>query len=368
MNKSVVIIYLGDFFFDARAINMSLSLINSGYSVSVVSVDKKSYVYPEFKNVRFYFIKLINNNFMKYFEFIRKARKILNNKSYDIIISGDLYSLPCGVFGKHRGRLIYDSREIYTKLSAHEKKPFIRFCVSIYEKKILRYVDSVLVTAESDLQYLKKKYVRFNNCSWHTIYNYPLSPTFTTKINFRKKFKIPDNNTLIVYQGVLQRGRGIKALLYLSSIMSNVSAVIIGGGQSQNTYIEFAKKLKVNHKTVFIQKIPYIDLIGYTASCDIGWGLIKNFGVSNYFSLPNKLFEYSLAGLPAIVSNLPNMRLIVEKYNLGLVVSEKNVAEQCDAVNFLIENKKPQKFYRNVAKQNFIWNLQSKKFINIISG
>ena len=368
MNKSVAIIYLGDFFFDARAINMSLSLISSGHRVSVVSIDKKSYIYPEFKNIRFYFIKLINNNFMKYFEFIRKARLVLNNKSYDIIISGDLYSLPCGVFGKHRGRLIYDSREIYTQLSAHEKKPFIRFCVSVYEKFLLRYVDSVLVTAESDLQYLKTKYIRFKNCSWHTIYNYPLLPSVTTKINFRKTFKIPDNNTLIVYQGVLQRGRGIKRLLYLSSILINVSAVIIGGGRSQKKYIELAKKLKVDHKTVFIKKIPYLNLMNYTSSCDIGWGLIKNSSLSNYFALPNKLFEYSLAGLPVIISNLPNMKLFVEKYSLGLVVSEKNVAEQCDAITFLIKNKKTRSFYRNVAKQNFIWNLQSKKFIDIISG
>ena len=187
MNRSVVIIYLGDFFFDARIINMSLSLINSGYNVSIVSTDKKSYTSSEFKTVQFYFIKLTNNNFMKYFEFIRKSRKILSNKSYNIIISGDLYSLASAVFTKKRGQLIYDSREIYTKLSAHEQKHFIRCCLSIYEKFLLKYVDNVLVTADSDLQYLKKKYVKFKNCSWHTIYNYPLLPSFTTKIDFRKR-------------------------------------------------------------------------------------------------------------------------------------------------------------------------------------
>ena len=94
--------------------------------------------------------------------------------------------------------------------------------------------------------------------------------------------------------------------------MSNVSAVVIGGGQSQKKYVEFAKKLKIYHKTVFIQKIPYINLMDYTASCDIGWGLIKNCGVSNYFSLPNKLFEYSLAGLPTIISNLPKILIEIQ--------------------------------------------------------
>ena len=61
------------------------------------------------------------------------------------------------------------------------------------------------------------------------------------------------------------------------------------------------------------------------------------------------------------------MQKIVKKFDLGVVVSEKKIKQQCDAVNFLINNQKPHKHYREIAEKNFTWSLQSKKFINIIS-
>ncbi len=366
MNKNAVIIYLGDFFFDARAINMSLSLRSFGYNVSIVSTDQTPSVSPDFKNIQFYYIKLINSNFKKYLEFIKKVNQILKKNSFSVVIAGDLYSLASGVFYK-KGQLIYDSREIYSKLSAHENKPFIRFCVSLYEKIFLKFVDKVIVTAPSDLKYLQNKYSNYKSCSWHVIHNFPLFLCSNSKINIRTKFNIPSSCSLVVYQGVLQKGRGLKQLLLLTAYMPNIYAIIIGGGDSQKKYVKLSKELKVYQKTIFIKKVSYLDLINYTACCDIGWSVIKNLSISNYFALPNKLFEYSLAGLPVVSSNLPNMKAFVEKYDLGVAVSENDLKEQSRAVNFLIENKKTKDFYSNIIKENFTWGVQEKKFIDIVN-
>jgi len=48
-----------------------------------------------------------------------------------------------------------------------------------------------------------------------------------------------------------------------------------------------------------------------TASVDIGVSLIENLSTSYYYALPNKLFEYIMADVPVVVSNLPQMKKLL---------------------------------------------------------
>ena len=141
MNKRIAIIYLGDFFYDARSINMCVSLLKNNYLVSVISTDKKKQPNSQIKNVNFYCIRLINQNYKKYFEFFRKVNNVLESCVFDIVIAGDIYSLASASKYKNKKKLIYDCREIYSQLAAHEKRPLVRFYISLYERFFLNYVD-----------------------------------------------------------------------------------------------------------------------------------------------------------------------------------------------------------------------------------
>ena len=159
-NKKVILIYLGEFFYDARCINMALSLLKSNCSLSVISVDQNILNYAQFQSVKFYPIKTRDRSVFRYWNFHKQAIRYINKNIYDIIISGDLYSLSSACLSNHSGKIIYDCREIYSALSAHKHKPIHRFFCSFYESFFLRFVNIVFTTALSDQIFYKKNILK----------------------------------------------------------------------------------------------------------------------------------------------------------------------------------------------------------------
>jgi len=363
-HTNIAIVYLGDFFFDARCINMALSLQKENTQISIICTYNQKFHTSKFKNIKFYNITIQNNGIKKYWDFHAKVKQILNERDFDTIIAGDLYSLSSCCLSNNKAKIIYDCREIYTQLSAHYYKPIHKIFWNFYERFFLKYVNTILVTAISDLNYLKIKFKNYTHLKWNIIYNYPSNYKLNTIISLKEKYNIPENKYLVLYQGVIQKKRGIKELLYVVKNSKNLVGIIIGSGNT-SYYKNYAKKLHITHKVIFINKINYLDLFNYTSSCDIGWAVIQNFGISNQNALPNKLFEYSLMGLPVIASNLPNMKKIIIENNLGIVVDDKNVDEHIKGINTLINNYS---HYVNIEKikKTFTWQTQHQQFIHSI--
>ena len=66
-------------------------------------------------------------------------------------------------------------------------------------------------------------------------------------------------------------------------------------------------------------------MLRYTISADVGIHAIKNSCLNHYYCMPNKLFEYAMAGLPVIVSNMKEMRDFVLLNQMGVVVETEMV-------------------------------------------
>ena len=362
--KNIVITFLGDFNYDARCINMLRSLMKENYSITFLGTHEKIINVSNFKNVNFYKIKLTLGGIFRYVEFYLKVRKCLRGKHFDVSISADLYSLAstCSLSST---KIIYDCREIYTDLAALQYKPIYRKIIFYYENYFLKFVQNIITTANSDELFLKEKYAHHAHLTWDQIYNFPIMPNINSKkINLKNKFNLNRDHTLIVYQGVIQEHRGIGQLIKLIKASSNLTAIIIGDGESKDMYIDQSKKYKILDRVTFVGKVPYLDLLKYTEACDIGWLVIKGHGISNQLALPNKLFEYAIMGLPIISSSLKNMKDIINKYNLGFVVDDSDINDQLNAVEKInsgafLNNKK------NVSKLS--WDVQHNTFIGLIS-
>ena len=66
INKTIVLIFLGDFFFDARCINMADTIIDAGMDLSIIDAGKSNNQYRENK---IHHISLPKSGLYKYIKF-----------------------------------------------------------------------------------------------------------------------------------------------------------------------------------------------------------------------------------------------------------------------------------------------------------
>ena len=179
---------------------------------------------------------------------------------------------------------------------------------------------------------------------------------------FREKFEIPKQNKIFLYLGILMDGRGVD--LYLDvfrdeEVSSHI--VFMGYGEGVEKLKKVANKCSNVH---YHEAVAHEQVVTISKSADVGLCMIKADSLSDYYCLPNKLFEYAFAGIPVLASDFPEIRKVVEKYQLGQVCG-LTVPELKEAV-LKIENEGTKK--NNTSRDNSVlypisWQYQAERLV-----
>lgn len=337
--KSALILHLGNIYYDSRSMNLYLSLKERGYKVKVVAFDWQT---PGFKTIKgeisVYKLKKRFHSVTFYLKFALILQYRLLFSSYSVCFAEDIYTLPfASVFNFFkRGKLIYDSRELYGYLAGLTKKKMLQSALKLIEKTFINSTANVLVTGEMDAAFLIKEY-NINNII--LLRNLPLYKKVEEAFDFRAKYNISKEHKILLYQGMVLHGRGLRLVFDILKKTDAYVLIILGHGENYNYYKTLARDKGIDKKIIFAGKIEQENLLNYTAGADAGVALIENVSLSYYYALPNKLFEYILAGIPVIVSNLPQMKKIVDEHKVGIAVDASDEAALIGEFNRFFENK-----------------------------
>jgi glycosyltransferase involved in cell wall biosynthesis len=223
--------------------------------------------------------------------------------------------LPVGVLLKafKKTKLIYDTHELETERAG--LTGFKQKLSKLLEKSLFGYIDSTIVVSNSINKWYRDAYRNDKIYSVRNIPDLRGKNGFTKQSLLKERFCIRNDELLYIYQGLLSRGRGIEILLEVfSDSQITAHVVFMGYGNYEAKIREYSGKHKNIH---FIEAVPPDEIIKYSSSADIGICLIENIGLSYYYCLPNKVFEYTLAGIPVIVSNFPDLSEYIQNINGG---------------------------------------------------
>ena len=244
----------------------------------------------------------------------------------NVIHCHDTLVLPIGVFLSKlfKAKLIYDAHELESDKNGQTK--FLSKATLLIEKISWSSIDHFISVSESIILWYKKKLgVKKSSL----ILNSPMieENNYDNSNYFHKLYDIPNESLVFVYLGILDKGRGIDFIIDAfseSAIKSHV--VFIGYG----AYDKKIKRASLTAKNIHLHAaVPHEDVVSLVKNADVGLCLIENVSLSDFYCLPNKLFEYTFAGLPVLASNFPDIKNIVIKYNLGRVcdINSKSINE-----------------------------------------
>ncbi|MGD9601775.1 MAG: glycosyltransferase family 4 protein [Gammaproteobacteria bacterium] len=141
----------------------------------------------------------------------------------------------------------------------------------------------------------------------------------------KQVFRPCGNQIVVLYHGDVSYVRGLhKAVRSMPLWRPEFRLHIRGAGDPD--YIASLQRIAaesgVADRLSFEGPVPFNEIVGAANRADIGYFVHKDVSPQKRFVLPNKFFEYIMAGLALCVSDLPEMARIVRRYDLGLLVDE----------------------------------------------
>ena len=302
-----------------------------------------------------------------------KRLKIDANKAFKkaLELNCDVYHFhdpeltKVGIRLKKAGKkVIYDvhedlPRQVYSKPYLKSwMKPLLSKFIEWQENKAAKQFDYIL-TATS---HIRERFLKINKNSID-INNYPIIGEFDNS-----SIKWEEKNNQVCYIGGLTEVRGVKEMV--SSLEYNNIKLVLGGTFYHSSLEEEMKSNK------HWDKVEYLGFLDRAQIAEVFQkskaGLVTLHPIINYIeALPVKMFEYMMAGIPVITSDIPLWKNIVELNNCGIAVNPLNPKDISDAVKYIINNpEEAEQMGKNGIKavnEKYNWGIEEEKLFNVYS-
>lgn len=185
----------------------------------------------------------------------------------------------------------------------------------MFERWFIKSCKLVIVVGHAIEQWYRNEY-KIDNII--TVMNCPVYQKVAKHDHFRKEFNIPESAKIFIYQGALFAGRGLEEQIEAFAKINDpaYSIVFMGYGEM----VEIVKEAAAKHPNIFFKPAVHPSIVlEYTSSADVGIAFTENVCLSYDYGLGNKLFEYLMAEIPCIVTNMKEMSNYVKKNGTGIV-------------------------------------------------
>ncbi|MFN5323916.1 MAG: glycosyltransferase [Bacteroidota bacterium] len=370
--KKAIVAVTNDLITDQRVNRSCLLLKDRGYEVCLVGrqlnsspkMDERSYATFRFK-------LLFNKGPMFYASYNLRLFLFLMTRRTDLIFSNDLDTLvACWLASIIKGnKLVYDTHEYFTGVPELMERPMVRRIWKSIESFIFPKLKTVITVNDSIAKLYRDEYGN----QIHVVRNVPMGNSFqgsaAPSFEVRSTLGIGSNDKVIILQGSgINRDRGAEETVMAMKYLEHVKLILLGGGDSLPELKRLSVEHGVSEKVLFLPRMPYAQMMQYTAACDLGLTLDKDTNINYRFSLPNKIFDYVRAGIPILASRLPEVEKIISGYDIGTFIRSHEPMILAEDIRHAIEDKEAIARHRKnlqLAALELTWENETKNFPDI---
>ena len=265
----------------------------------------------------------------------------------------------------------YDAHELFTEVPEVVGRPRVQ--------RVWQWVENFVVP-RARLRYtvgpaLAEVFERRHpGCSFAVVRNVPEATDKeqgATSIYQKATSRQPPAITLL-YQGVLNVGRGLPELL---RAMPQVPARLLLAGEG-----DCSPELRALAAELGLLASGQVEFLGYvlptqlrqlTAQATVGIMLLENRGLSYYYSLANKFFDYVQAGIPQLCIAFPEYRALNARYEVAELVPDLRPETLAAALARLLPGGQPGPRYQQLAancrlaRAEWCWQREEKVLLEL---
>jgi len=281
---------------------------------------------------------------------------------FDVLLSNDLDTLPANYLAsKLKNKpLVYDSHEYFTEVPELVNRRRVQKIWERFEKQMLPKLKYAYTVCDSIAEVYRQKY----GTPFRVVRNFPMANQSKPALPLKPE----RNEKTVLYQGAINVHRGLEQAILAMKYLDNVRFVIAGDGDIKVPLEKLVQQEKLKNRVKFLGRLPINELAKITPTADLGLSIEEDVGLNYRFALPNKLFDYIQAEVPVLVTNLPEMAAIVNRYQIGEITGSLEPEKLAAKINLaLFDEEKREKWKENlkVAAGDLTWENEEKTLMEI---
>lgn len=288
-----------------------------------------------------------------------------------VIVHGhDLFTAPAAIHlgAQYGAPALYDAHE-YEPERNPPMPPDQRAMIEVLEDAVLDR-SAALITVSKSIAGLYT--ARHPGLDVRLIYNCPdLRRDGPPVPGLRARCALAPDTPLAVYIGLARVGiRGLGIALEALRRLPDWHLAVLGPRLSQEDekLRHAAEAAGVADRIHLLDPVPPGDVVPAIADADASVCLIQDSTLSYRYSMPNKLFEAALAGVPVVASDFPDMGGFVRRFGAGLTVDQTDAAAVAEALETLRADRArfvPRDAARAALEAECSWEAQEQALLGL---
>jgi len=345
----VVMLVNSDYRYDARVQKEAAALGLAGYSVTVFSLTMNVRCEQDAMGVRV--LNPITEKLawfpykLSYLRAYWQIIQALLRERADVWHGHDLDMLPFVFIAAQLrgGKIVYDSHELWQGYGWPGRggrwgllRRLLWQCWLKLERTLAKHCHLIITVNES----CAREMARTLRVRLPLVLRNCVDPAETAGPagSLREALELGHSELLVVYTGKLQKGRGLEELIKAwTGLPAGRHLAIIGRGPLEEGLRNLARSAGLKN-VYFLPPVKALELAGFIHGASLGVVLIEDIDQSKHYSLPNKLLEYIAAGVPVLASQLPEIRRLVDEYQVGAFADPGDSDSIRESLNELLGN------------------------------
>lgn len=351
---------------DQRVARHAEALQEAGCEVTVIGREL-----PESRAVAFGFaaerMALRHRRGWKFYaEYNRRVASRIAALWPDVVWANDTDTLVgCWVASKRCGaRLVLDCHELFPEVPEIQGKPFVRWVWTTVERLLMPRCDARLTVCQSIADYYGRRY----GVEMAVVRNVPSGKW---RVESGKREAESGKQRVLLYQGAVNVGRGVDWAIDALEWLPECRLVVAGDGDLLEQMKSYAAGKAWAERVSFLGRVSPAELREITAKADVGLVMLEDMGLSYHYALPNRIGDFVVAGVPMVVSDLPEMAAVVRGFDIGEVIDGTGAKALAAAVERLLgrwgamdAGQREARF--GAAREDMDWEMEKEKLVELI--